>query len=90
MGNTHRSRHDQLQTPLGAYLRDIHQIPLLTADEEKRLARRVCAGDAEARDHLVRANLRLVVSIARGYVGRGLPLADLISEGNLAHFAHRA
>jgi RNA polymerase primary sigma factor len=83
MGNIHRAQHDQMQTPLGAYLRDIHQIPLLTADEEKRLAYRVCAGDAEARDLLVRANLRLVVSIARGYIGRGLPLVDLISEGNL-------
>jgi RNA polymerase primary sigma factor len=83
MRNIYRSLHDQMQTPLGAYLRDIHSIPLLKADEEKRLARCVCAGDAEARDLLVRANLRLVVSIARRYVGRGLPLADLISEGNL-------
>ena len=83
MYDSHRSRHDQTQTSLAIYLRDIYQIPLLTADEEKELAYRVCAGDASARDHLVRANLRLVVSIARGYVGRGLPLADLISEGNL-------
>jgi RNA polymerase primary sigma factor len=83
MNDIRRSRHDQVQTPLTAYLRDIYQIPLLTADEEKALARRICAGDAAARDHLVRANLRLVIRIARGYVGRGLPLPDLISEGNL-------
>lgn len=83
MSNTYRSRHDPMQTPSGVYLRDIRQIPLLTADEERRLAHRICAGDAAARDHLVRANLRLVVSIARGYVGRGLLLGDLISEGNL-------
>ncbi|HTU18482.1 MAG TPA: RNA polymerase sigma factor RpoD/SigA [Gemmataceae bacterium] len=83
MDDMRRARHDQVSTPLAAYLRDIYQIPLLSAEEEKTLARRVCAGDAAARDQLVRANLRLVVSIARGYVGRGLPLADLISEGNL-------
>jgi RNA polymerase primary sigma factor len=83
MGNTYRSRHDPMQTPLDAYFRDILQIPLLTADEERRLARRICAGDAAALDHLVRANLRLVVRIARGYIGRGLLLEDLISEGNL-------
>ena len=83
MGDSHRSRHNQAHTLLDAYLHDIYQIPLLTAEEEKELARRVWAGDAAARDHLVRANLRLVVSIARGYVGRGLLLADLISEGNL-------
>jgi RNA polymerase primary sigma factor len=83
MGNTHRSRQDPMQALLAAYLRDIRQIPLLTSDEEKRLARRICDGDVQARDQLVRANLRLVVSIARGYVGRGVPLADLISEGNL-------
>ncbi len=83
MSNIHRSQQDSMQSPLGAYLRDIYQIPLLTAEEEKRMASRISAGDSEARDRLVRANLRLVVSIARRYVGRGLPLADLISEGNL-------
>lgn len=83
MGSSHGSRHDPLQTSLGAYIREIHHIPLLTAEEEKGLARRIRAGDAAARDHLVRANLRFVVSIARGYVGRGLLLPDLISEGNL-------
>jgi RNA polymerase primary sigma factor len=56
---------------------------LLTADDEKRLARAIAQGDALARDHMVRANLRLVVNIARGYANRGLPLPDLIEEGNL-------
>jgi RNA polymerase primary sigma factor len=68
------------------YLRDINETPLLTADEERELAWRIAAGDAEARDHLVRANLRLVVSLARRYAGRGLPTEDLIAEGNLGLF----
>ena len=83
MYDTYRSGNDQVLAPLAAYLRDIQQIPLLTAEEEKGLARRGVAGEAAARDHLVRANLRLVVSIARGFVRRGLPLPDLIAEGNL-------
>jgi RNA polymerase primary sigma factor len=70
-------------TPLRLYLVEIDATPLLSADEERGLARRIADGDAEARDHLVRANLRLVVMIARGYVGRGLPLEDLVAEGNL-------
>lgn len=65
------------------YLRDINETPLLTATEEKELAVRIQQGDAQARDHMVRANLRLVVNIARGYANRGLPLPDLIEEGNL-------
>jgi RNA polymerase primary sigma factor len=68
---------------LGTYLVEIGRTPLLTADEERQLARRVRAGDREARDHLVRANLRLVVSIARGYARRGLDLEDLVGAGNL-------
>jgi RNA polymerase primary sigma factor len=55
----------------------------LTAEEESELARRVQEGDREAREHLVRANLRLVVALARRYTGRGLPLEDLVGEGNL-------
>jgi RNA polymerase primary sigma factor len=55
----------------------------LTADQEKQLARRIQVGDSEARDQMVRANLRLVVNIARSYAGRGLSLPDLIEEGNL-------
>jgi RNA polymerase primary sigma factor len=68
--------------PLEPYLREINSTRLLSADEEKKLAYRIEEGDAEARDHLVRANLRLVVSIAQGYRGRGLDLQDLIAEGN--------
>ncbi len=72
-----------VQNPLETYLRDINETSLLTADEERRLAEAIGRGDAAARDHMVRANLRLVVSIARGYANRGLPLPDLIEEGNL-------
>jgi RNA polymerase primary sigma factor len=68
---------------LDAYLRDIRRMPLLSADQEREVAARVVGGDPEARDQLARANLRLVVSIARGYAGKGLPLPDLIEEGNL-------
>jgi RNA polymerase primary sigma factor len=72
-----------VQTPLESYLREINETPLLKADEEKDLAHRIEDGDSEARDHLVRANLRLVVNIARSYQGKGLALQDLIAEGNL-------
>ena len=73
----------RLQAPLETYLREINETALLTADEEKMLSRRISAGDGAARDRMVRANLRLVVNIARGYSGKGLPLPDLIEEGNL-------
>ena len=65
------------------YLRDIRDIPLLTAKQEVELAQRVEAGDDEAAQQFTLANLRLVVSVARGYTGRGLPLLDLVQEGNL-------
>jgi RNA polymerase primary sigma factor len=71
------------QNPLETYLREINETSLLTAADEKRLAEAIARGDALARDHMVRANLRLVVNIARGYANRGLPLPDLIEEGNL-------
>ena len=64
------------------YLREIGKIPLLNAEEELELAQRVVAGDKEAKDQMAEANLRLVVSIAKRYVGRGLDLLDLIEEGN--------
>jgi len=64
------------------YLREIGKIPLLNAEEELSLAQRVVAGDKEAKDQMAEANLRLVVSIAKRYVGRGLDLLDLIEEGN--------
>ncbi len=72
-----------VQSPLETYLREINETALLTADEEKQLSYRISDGDQSARDRMVRANLRLVVNIARGYVGKGLPLQDLIEEGNL-------
>lgn len=78
-----KPRSSRLQTPLETYLREINETALLTADEEKMLSRRISAGDGAARDRMVRANLRLVVNIARGYSGKGLPLPDLIEEGNL-------
>jgi len=68
---------------LRLYLRAIGRVPLLTADEEVSLAKRIERGDMGAKQHMVEANLRLVVSIAKGYVGRGLTLLDLIQEGSL-------
>jgi len=64
------------------YLREIGKIPLLTAEQELALAQRVVAGDKRAKDQMAEANMRLVVSIAKRYVGRGLDLLDLIQEGN--------
>jgi RNA polymerase primary sigma factor len=78
-----KSTATAVQNPLETYLRDINETSLLTAADEKRLAEAIARGDALARDHMVRANLRLVVNIARGYANRGLPLPDLIEEGNL-------
>ena len=65
------------------YLREISKTPLLTVAEECELAERIKMGDEEARSHLIRANLRLVVKIARDYAGYGVSLNDLISEGNI-------
>jgi RNA polymerase primary sigma factor len=73
------SRGDTLQL----YLREIGQVKLLTPDEELALARRILRGDKQAREHMITANLRLVVKIAREYEGLGLPLLDLINEGNI-------
>jgi RNA polymerase primary sigma factor len=71
------------QTPLETYLHEINETALLSANEEKELSRRISNGDNEARDRMVRANLRLVVNIARAYTNKGLPIQDLIEEGNL-------
>ena len=68
---------------LQTYLKEINRYPLLIAEEEVRLARKIRRGDKEARDKMTRSNLRLVVSIAKVYVRKGLPLADLIEEGNI-------
>jgi RNA polymerase primary sigma factor len=70
-------------SPLQIYLQDINDTPLLTAQEERELAEQVALGNPYAREHMVKANLRLVVNIARGYLGKGLSLEDLIEEGNL-------
>jgi len=71
------------QSPLETYLREINETSLLSSQEEQELAAAIAQGDMEARDRMVRANLRLVVNIARGYTGKGLNLQDLIEEGNL-------
>ena len=71
------------QSPLETYLREINETSLLSAKEEQELAAAIAQGDVRARDRMVRANLRLVVNIARGYTGKGLGLQDLIEEGNL-------
>jgi RNA polymerase primary sigma factor len=68
---------------LKVYLRDISKTPLLTPEEEVKLARKIKRGDKEARAHMIKANLRLVVKIAQDYSGYGLPISDLISEGNI-------
>jgi RNA polymerase primary sigma factor len=68
---------------LRLYLREIGKVPLLTADQEVALAKRIERGDMTAKQHMIEANLRLVVSIAKGYLGRGLSFLDLIQEGSL-------
>jgi RNA polymerase primary sigma factor len=68
---------------LNTYLKEINRTPLLTADEEKQLSTLVRVGDMEAREQMIRANLRLVVSIAKNYMNRGLSFMDLIEEGNI-------
>jgi RNA polymerase sigma factor (sigma-70 family) len=74
---------EQSRANLSRYLREIGRIPLLTRETEQQFAARARAGDDDAKRRLVEANLRLVVQIARRYLNRGLPLADLIEEGNL-------
>lgn len=77
-----RSGYDG-DTAIKLYLREIGKVPLLTVQEEIDLAARIKKGDKKAREHMIKANLRLVVKIARDYEGIGLPLLDLISEGNI-------
>lgn len=72
-----------IDDPVRMYLKEIGRVPLLKADEEVELARRMQEGDEEAKNQLAEANLRLVVSIAKRYVGRGMLFLDLIQEGNL-------
>ncbi|PWM58762.1 MAG: RNA polymerase sigma factor RpoD [Oscillospiraceae bacterium] len=72
-----------IDDPVRMYLKEIGKIPLLDADQEMKLAERIAAGDEKAKNELVEANLRLVVSIAKRYVGKGMFFLDLIQEGNL-------
>src|SRR5271165_4625674 len=83
MPKTRRRPLASVQSPLETYLREINETSLLSADDEHELAVAIGNGDVQARDRMVRANLRLVVNIARGYTGKGLGLQDLIEEGNL-------
>ena len=71
------------EDPVRMYLKEIGTVPLLTAEEEVELARRKSEGDVRAKDRLIEANLRLVVSIAKRYTGRGMSFLDLVQEGNL-------
>jgi len=79
----HEDTRDTSRANLAVYLNEILRIPLLTREEEIDLARRAAAGDGTAKQRLIESNLRLVVQVARRYVNRGLPLPDLIEEGNL-------
>ncbi|CAN5565588.1 hypothetical protein BH10ACT11_BH10ACT11_09420 [soil metagenome] len=86
-GQTKKAELDLTVEPsldsLRLYLRSIGRVELLTADQEIELAKRIERGDMSAKQHMVEANLRLVVSIAKGYLGRGLGFLDLIQEGSL-------
>lgn len=83
MAYMRQSNGQGVESSLDTYFREINETPLLTAEQEKQLARKILQGDGAARDQMVRANLRLVVNIARGYQGKGLSMQDLIEEGNL-------
>ena len=72
-----------LEDPVRMYLKEIGSVKLLSPEEEVELSKRAEAGDQKAKDRIIEANLRLVVSIAKKYVGRGIPFLDLIQEGNM-------
>ena len=76
------SKHRSME-PINIYMREISSYELLTPQDEIRLSKQIAAGDGDARQYMINANLRLVVKIARRYLNRGLPLGDLIEEGNL-------
>ncbi len=82
-GNMVSPKDNEGLDAISTYLREISQTPLLTPRQEVELARRIRRGDKEARAQMIKANLRLVVKIAHDYAGLGLPLEDLISEGNI-------
>lgn len=75
--------HNESTNSLNVYLKEISETPLLTREQEVELAAKIQAGDSKAREHMIKANLRLVVKIAKDYSNYGLPLVDLISEGNI-------
>ena len=83
--NGHAPTHTntEFMDPIKSYLKEIKNIPLLTAEQEVTLARRVQKGDNKAREEMIRANLRLVISIAKRYTNLGIALSDLIEEGNI-------
>ncbi|ANZ58535.1 RNA polymerase sigma factor RpoD [Fructilactobacillus lindneri] len=81
--NASNSKGVKINDPVRMYLKEIGRVPLLTADEEVQLALRIEQGDESAKQELAEANLRLVVSIAKRYVGRGMQFLDLIQEGNM-------
>ena len=83
MENEQLKKAEETSEPLQIYLREIGQIPLLEEAEERELGKRIAAGDESARERLAEGNLRLVVSLAKHYVGRGVQLLDLIQEGNM-------
>ena len=91
MATTHIDSHDDAmlsdsigtEDPVKVYLREIGRVPLLSMDEEIKLAERIAEGDEKAKNRLTEANLRLVVSIAKRYLGRGMQFLDLMQEGNL-------
>lgn len=78
-----RSITDRSDTALNSYLKDINKIPMLSREEEIEVAKKAAKGDSKAKEKLVTANLRFVVSCAKQYQGQGIPLIDLISEGNI-------
>jgi len=77
------TKYDDDTNILSMYLKEINRIPLLTREEEDEIARKAVSGDQAAKDKLVRANLRFVVNVSKKYQNQGLPLDDLISEGNI-------
>ncbi|MEN9912625.1 MAG: hypothetical protein RLY66_33 [Candidatus Parcubacteria bacterium] len=81
-GNGHNG-HYYLRTALEKYMSEMAETPLLTRKEELMLAKRIKKGDAEAREHMIKANLRLVVTVAKRYMNMGVPFLDLINEGNI-------
>jgi len=83
MVNTTVKRTGFDENILSSYLKEINEISLLTREEEYECALAVATGDEKARDRLVKANLRFVVNVAKKYQNQGLPLMDLISEGNI-------